>query len=45
MAAVPITDLRQHLGYLKPSDVGRIEEAYQFSSTAHQGQFRKSGLP
>ena len=45
MAAVPITDLRQHLGYLKPSDVGRIEEAYQFSHTAHQGQFRKSGLP
>ncbi len=45
MAAVPITDLRQHLGYLKPSDVGRIEEAYRFSSTAHQGQFRKSGLP
>jgi RelA/SpoT family (p)ppGpp synthetase len=45
MAAVPITDLRQHLGYLKPSDVGRIEEAYRFSHTAHQGQFRKSGLP
>src|SRR6266436_5707053 len=45
MAAVAITELRQHLGYLKPSDVGRIEEAYQFSSTAHQGQFRKSGLP
>ncbi len=45
MAAVPIADLRQHLGYLKPSDVGRIEEAYQFSHTAHQGQFRKSGLP
>src|SRR3954469_2049936 len=45
MAAVAITDLRQHLGYLKPSDVGRIEEAYQFSSAAHQGQFRKSGHP
>jgi RelA/SpoT family (p)ppGpp synthetase len=45
MAAVLITDLRQHLGYLKPSDVSRIEEAYQFSSTAHQGQFRKSGHP
>ena len=27
MAAVAITDLRQHLGYLKPSDIGRIEEA------------------
>jgi guanosine-3',5'-bis(diphosphate) 3'-pyrophosphohydrolase len=45
MAAVAITDLRQHLGYLKPSDVSRIEEAYQFSSAAHQGQFRKSGHP
>ncbi|HEY6239948.1 MAG TPA: RelA/SpoT family protein, partial [Burkholderiales bacterium] len=45
MAAVAITDLRQHLGYLKPSDIGRIEEAYQFSDAAHQGQFRKSGHP
>src|SRR5437588_2513459 len=45
MAAVAITELRQHLGYLKPSDVGRIEEAYQFSSAAHEGQFRKSGHP
>ena len=45
MAAVAITDLRRHLGYLKPSDIGRIEEAYQFSDTAHQGQFRKSGHP
>jgi len=45
MAAVAISGLRQHLGYLKPSDVGRIEEAYQFSDTAHQGQVRLSGLP
>jgi RelA/SpoT family (p)ppGpp synthetase len=45
MAAVPITDLRRHLGYLTPRDIGRIEEAYQFSDTAHQGQFRKSGHP
>jgi guanosine-3',5'-bis(diphosphate) 3'-pyrophosphohydrolase len=45
MAAVAITDLRRHLGYLKPSDIGRIEEAYQFSDVAHQGQFRKSGHP
>ena len=43
--AVAITGLRQHLGYLKSSDVGRIEEAYQFSDTAHQGQFRTSGHP
>jgi RelA/SpoT family (p)ppGpp synthetase len=45
VAAVAITDLRQHLGYLKPSDIGRIEEAYQFSDAAHQGQFRLSGHP
>jgi RelA/SpoT family (p)ppGpp synthetase len=45
MAAVAITELRQHLGYLKPSDIGRIEEAYQFSDAAHQGQFRLSGHP
>jgi GTP diphosphokinase / guanosine-3',5'-bis(diphosphate) 3'-diphosphatase len=45
MAAVALTDLRQHLGYLKPSDIGRIEEAYQFSDAAHQGQFRLSGHP
>src|SRR5258706_586429 len=45
MAAVALTGLRQHLGYLKPSDIGRIEEAYQFSDAAHQGQFRLSGDP
>jgi GTP diphosphokinase / guanosine-3',5'-bis(diphosphate) 3'-diphosphatase len=45
MAALPITELTQHLGYLKPSDVGRIEEAYRFSDTAHHGQFRQSGHP
>jgi guanosine-3',5'-bis(diphosphate) 3'-pyrophosphohydrolase len=45
MAAVALTDLRQHLGYLKPSDIGRIEEAYQFSDAAHQGQFRLTGHP
>src|SRR5260221_5270794 len=45
MAAVAISDLRRHLGYLKPSDIARIEEAYQFSDAAHQGQFRLSGHP
>ena len=45
MAAVAISDLRQHLAYLKPGDVGRVEEAYQFSGAAHHGQFRKSGEP
>ena len=45
MAAVAMTELRQHLAYLRPIDVGRVEEAYQFSDAAHQGQFRKSGDP
>jgi RelA/SpoT family (p)ppGpp synthetase len=45
MAAVAISGLREHLGYLKPSDIGRIEEAYQFSDAAHHGQFRLSGDP
>jgi GTP diphosphokinase / guanosine-3',5'-bis(diphosphate) 3'-diphosphatase len=45
MAGVAISELREHLAYLKPTDVGRVEEAYQFSDTAHQGQFRKSGEP
>src|SRR5258706_15728610 len=45
MAAVAISDLRRHLGSLRPSDIARIEEAYQFSDAAHQGQFRLSGHP
>ena len=45
MAAVAIGELREHLAYLRPADVVRVEEAYQFSDTAHQGQFRKSGEP
>src|SRR5471030_1251648 len=31
--------------YLKPPDIGRIEEAYHFSGKAHKGQFRDSGEP
>ncbi len=31
--------------YLKPPDIGRIEEAYHFSGNAHKGQFRDSGEP
>jgi len=45
MAPVAIRELREHLAYLKPGDIDRVEEAYQFSDTAHQGQFRKSGHP
>ncbi len=45
MSALAIAELRPHLGYLKPKDIDLIEEAYQFSDSAHQGQFRNSGLP
>ncbi len=31
--------------YLKPPDIGRIEEAYHFSGKAHSGQYRDSGEP
>ena len=43
MPAVALGEFRQHLAYLEPGDIGRIEEAYQFSDAAHHGQFRKSG--
>jgi len=32
-------------GYLKSEDIARLESAYHFSETAHQGQFRKTGDP
>jgi GTP diphosphokinase / guanosine-3',5'-bis(diphosphate) 3'-diphosphatase len=32
-------------GYLKPEDITQLENAYQFSESAHEGQFRKSGDP
>ena len=31
--------------YLKPPDIGRIEDAYHFSGKAHNGQYRDSGEP
>ena len=31
--------------YLKPEDVGRVETAYHFAASAHEGQFRISGEP
>src|SRR5688500_2864922 len=43
-AAVPILD-EGRFGYLKPSDVARLEEAYRFSGEAHAGQTRQSGEP
>ncbi len=32
-------------GYLKPDDILQLESAYQFSESAHHGQFRDSGEP
>jgi GTP diphosphokinase / guanosine-3',5'-bis(diphosphate) 3'-diphosphatase len=45
MAAV--TDLLspERFGYLKPTDVARLAEAYRFSEAAHAGQTRQSGDP
>ncbi|MDG2202149.1 MAG: bifunctional (p)ppGpp synthetase/guanosine-3',5'-bis(diphosphate) 3'-pyrophosphohydrolase [Burkholderiales bacterium] len=31
--------------YLKPRELSLLEEAYQYSRKAHQGQFRKTGEP
>jgi len=32
-------------GYLKPEDISQLQNAYHFSESAHQGQFRDSGEP
>ena len=45
MAAAGISDLRPTLAYLRPADIGLVEEAYQFSDAAHHGQQRQSGDP
>jgi GTP pyrophosphokinase len=37
--------LRPALAYLSPDEINAIEEAYEFSRSAHEGQFRKSGEP
>jgi len=44
MAAVPVLD-EARFGYLKPTDIARVEEAYRFSGAAHAGQRRQSGEP
>jgi len=44
MAAVPVLD-ESRFGYLKPTDVARLTEAYRFSGAAHAGQTRQSGEP
>src|SRR5512140_1218978 len=41
-----ITEFTRHLGnYLPPPDIALVERAFEFSETAHRGQFRKSGEP
>jgi guanosine-3',5'-bis(diphosphate) 3'-pyrophosphohydrolase len=37
--------LEQASAYLKPNDLKRIQEAYEFADQAHTGQVRKSGEP
>jgi len=37
--------LRPALTYLSADETGVIEQAYEFSRSAHEGQFRKSGEP
>jgi len=41
-----IAEFTRHLGhYLPPPDVDLVERAFEFSESAHRGQFRKSGEP
>src|SRR5271169_6284614 len=41
-----IAEFTRHLGhYLPAPDVALVERAFAFSESAHQGQFRKSGVP
>ncbi len=39
------TLFKECAGYLKPEDVTQLQTAYQFSESAHRGQFRNSGEP
>jgi guanosine-3',5'-bis(diphosphate) 3'-pyrophosphohydrolase len=41
-----IAEFTRHLGhYLPGTDVALVSRAFEFSETAHRGQFRKSGEP
>ncbi|MFO1305764.1 MAG: bifunctional (p)ppGpp synthetase/guanosine-3',5'-bis(diphosphate) 3'-pyrophosphohydrolase [Burkholderiales bacterium] len=41
-----IADFTKHLGnYLAQKDVALVKSAFEFSESAHRGQFRKSGEP
>ena len=41
----PQTLFKSLTGYLKPEDVAQLASAYQFSESAHEGQFRRTGDP
>ena len=46
MPTSEITEFTRHLGhYLGTPDIALVERAFEFSETAHRGQFRKSGEP
>src|SRR6266700_2882324 len=46
MPTSEITEFTRHLGHYLPSpDIALVERAFEFSETAHRGQFRKSGEP
>ena len=45
MAVATPLPAAERYGYLKPSDVARLQEAYRFSEAAHAGQKRQSGDP
>ncbi|HLX27912.1 MAG TPA: bifunctional (p)ppGpp synthetase/guanosine-3',5'-bis(diphosphate) 3'-pyrophosphohydrolase [Casimicrobiaceae bacterium] len=41
-----IAEFTRHLGhYMVPRDIALVERAFEFSESAHRGQFRKSGEP
>jgi GTP pyrophosphokinase len=41
-----IAEFTRHLGhYLPTPDIALVERAFEFSESAHRGQFRKSGEP
>jgi GTP pyrophosphokinase len=41
-----IAEFTRHLGnYLPPPDIALVERAFEFSDSAHRGQYRKSGEP
>jgi len=41
-----IAEFTRHLGnYLPPTEIALVERAFEFSESAHRGQFRKSGEP